>query len=65
MMVDIVHMNRSVRQVQRKREQARQSGKKRKIYYRERECDWSLRRTSVLLSDGVPTNEKFSKGMVT
>ena len=37
-----------VRQVQRKRERARQSGKKRKFITGKREADWPLRRTSVL-----------------
>ena len=38
----------SVRQVQRKREQAGQSGKKRKCIKGKREGDWLLRRTSAL-----------------
>ena len=38
----------SVRRVQRKREQAGQSGKKRKFIRGKREDDWFLRRTSVL-----------------
>ena len=38
----------SVRRVQRKREQAGQSGKKRKFIRGKREDDWFLRRTSIL-----------------
>ena len=40
--------HQNVKRVQRKREQARQSGKKRKFIRGQREGDWLLRRTSVL-----------------
>ena len=40
--------HQNVKRVQRKREQARQSGKKRKCIRGQREGDWLLRRTSVL-----------------
>ena len=39
--------HQNVRRVQRKRERARQSGKKRKFIRGKREGDWLLRRTSV------------------
>ena len=38
----------TIRQVQRKRMQARQSGRKRKIFRGKRDNDWPLRRTSVV-----------------
>ena len=38
----------TIRQVQRKRMQARQSGRKRKIFRGKRDDDWPLRRTSVV-----------------
>ena len=40
--------DQNVRLVQRKREQAMQSGKKRKFIRGKREGDWLLRRTSIL-----------------